>query len=190
MVIASKCSKQAVSASTAGGEITSHGTCKSSSTCQKCKGRHHTLVCKTKLGPLLPAHLPKETKLNPNAPTFPTNSNLCLDDAQTFLLQIALPVVYNLDGGSQKSYISVRVGSLLNLSAMEKCSLSIATFLDQLSVAERYVTLGVLCVLRVTHPCLLCCMWCPPFVTPGRTNGLNLCQSVSPHTRVRTCWLF
>jgi len=113
-------------------------SCRSSSKCQKCKGRHHTSICERQgteqtRRPLSLAQPPdtKQMSLNADAPSYTptqTTNTFCSDRRKTVLLQTARSIVHNpsnpqtlievcllFDSGSQKSYITERAKSLLAL---------------------------------------------------------------------------
>ena len=129
-------------------------TCRSTSKCLQCRGRHHTSICESQAtsgagsgGVPSLAQTGESTnppRLNPGAnPYTPptTTTALCSGRQKSILLQTARCVLQNpkkpqklaeirllLDSGSQKSYLSERAMQLLGLEPSKEQLLSIATF--------------------------------------------------------------
>ena len=157
-------------------------TCRSSSWCQKCKCKHHISICDIHCDQLQPPSLattPK-TSLHPGASPFQlrqTAINVCSSPSQVIILQTARAVVQNpnvtsisievrlrFNGGSQRSYLSVRARDLLRLGTCGEHSLSHATF-GSLNHNEK------VCPIVKVHLCSkgyrpvpLLCMSYPPVV--------------------------
>ena len=103
--------------------------CCSSSKCNNCQGRHHTLICE------------KGTPLKGVYTMNTTTNTLCSTQGGAFLLQTARTVAYNIakpkmativcilfDSGSQRSYLTRRLMDQLQLESTGGQTLSIATF--------------------------------------------------------------
>ena len=113
--------------------------CKSNSKCQKCRRRHHTSICEGGN-----SSTPSTDLLTSNPtplPVIPTTSaHVGSSSSLTVFLQTAKATACNpdnarsakirllLDSGSQRSYLSERACTLLNLRRHGEHTLSIATF--------------------------------------------------------------
>lgn len=105
--------------------------CPSSNRCHSCQERHYTSICSTKTGQTIADRTTEETtsNLNPSAPVFqPTSQTLYVGTAKPVLLQTTTARTYNpsdhgrskklhiiMDGGSQRSYISMSAREALSL---------------------------------------------------------------------------
>ena len=139
-------------------------SCRSTTKCYKCKGRHHSSIWSTEspkdpapkdpppMGRVGPSSQPSPDPnlgLNPNASTFSSSSLLTMAN-QAVLLQTALTSIYEprrpqdtlrvrliLDSGSQHSYISSQAKEALHLVPEDECHLAVATFGSKRGEAQR-----------------------------------------------------
>ena len=174
-------------------------TCRSSTKCQHCKGRHHTSICqahsqsteqKREVASLAQPSGGVTTGLNPDAPSYTppaTTSALCSDQQKTVLLQTARSVIQNpqrprnlvevrllLDSGSQKSYLTKRARELLGLEPTGDQLLSIATFGSRKEQTKVCPIVNVMMCLKGSPPMSLSL-----YVVPTICRQPLVCQPIS-----------
>ena len=182
--------------------------CRSKSRCSRCNKRHHTSICSGESGtnktePQLQQHIgnidQKETgsKLNVDAPPFPgkqSTATLCVAAKGTVLLQTAVTSIQNpeqpnlnkpvravLDLGSQRSYITQKAATSLQLRSKGIQQMSIMTFgsaATQTKCELVHVLMKTLCgemeLRLLTTPII-----CEPLNTCPITLGTNSYEHIS-----------
>ena len=173
-------------------------SCRSSSKCQRCNGRHHTSICETKTVEQTPnTQREPQVKLNPTAPSYqpvPTTNNLCSDKGEAVLLQTARAVVHNpsnpevsigvrllFDSGSQRSYITEQAKAQLALEPTREQMLSIATFGSSREQTKVCTVVNVGMCLKGYSPMSLSLYVVPTICEPLTSQPIAMCiETVEP----------